>query len=1121
MHLKPIATILAACFLFGSSADAQLLYPIKKDKKWGLINREGQLVLPARYDAIGDFDSCGLALVQLLGKSGLIDSTGSVLVAPQYEVLTVLGPSRFAVMEDGHWKLRDNQGRDLLPLSYDEIVGLGENHFLFRKDDKWGIANDTGRVLSMPAYDAVSIKAEFGQVYFVTENNGLTGLVLENGTLILPPVAEEVTFVHPYLFIYRNGLEWRAVDHRGLSLPVGAFHYYQQVEPLLFYFQRRDTATLIDLTSHKVLSRGVYRGFSPFDSSHVLCRIDSKVGLMHKDGHLVLSTCYSEIYPHLPALYRANIDGRWGLVAKGDSTVLSFEHSYIGAMMRNGHLMLMRDSKYGLSDAYGKVLIEPVYDRLEFASGKVIARREGTLLFLDLDEDENSGPSPRYRRHFTISVNKQENRTRNYAYAWSNAIRSYNSEWYFDAGTESWGMRRLSDGSIKIPPVFERIDVLEDLGLTLVAVYKPNEFYFGGVRFKTDRVYGLVKNDTGKLVHKLNLIDLEVDSLKKGKSTARCIYDNGSHGLVSKSGQDLQLNFSYLGPFKDGVALASKSGSLTAVTSSQLNSHHSLGSLSDYFSEMLEYPTLQLSSPNGFDLLRTGKVICSDCKWGYIDTTGKWVVQPIYQAARDFENKTGIVRKGQHWGVVDAQGNELLPCQYDDISMMNSAGGIALKIFRQQEKYGLVDSTGAMILEAVYDQVGAIRNGHIAVERNKTWGFADEQGREVIPCQYQRVGSFNEGLAAVQLGNKWGFIDTAGNAVLACFYSKVGNFSNGLAPAKDHRLQLGYIDRSGQWVIKPQFTKAQDFDRGVARVEMKAGSYLRTALIDTLGRLISKPKFQGISDFDQHGLAVAKLDGKSTRRQLINLKGQLMGSDNWQTIHPFREGLARVQDGGLTGYIDTSGQLVIPLTFSKAGDFHEGLAVAWRDKRCGYIDRSGAFAIAPEFNRCGDFQDSIALVGKTGRPTGLIDHQGREAIQTGELKILAHSEGRTLVEDNNRRQYFINENKSTLGGKYRTATAFSHGVAAVKKRGSQWALINRQGVLISAAKFDKVYGFEDGYAKVRVKGVEGLVNERGEYILDPAYDSISSAGKGMFRVERGNKIGYVDFSGNWVWDLQD
>ena len=123
-----------------------------------------------------------------------------------------------------------------------------------------------------------------------------------------------------------------------------------------------------------------------------------------------------------------------------------------------------------------------------------------------------------------------------------------------------------------------------------------------------------------------------------------------------------------------------------------------------------------------------------------------------------------------------------------------------------------------------------------------------------------------------------------------------------------------------------------------------------------------------------------------------------------------------------------------------------------------------------------------------------------------------------MVRDEKYRFYYITEQAGLYDGFYQRATEFKHGVAVVQV-GGKWGIINQRGIEIIPPKYDKIESFENGYAKVRIKGFNGLSNLKGELIVDPDYEYISYAGEGLFRVEQGDKIGYFDMDGRWVWSL--
>ncbi|MCK5401419.1 MAG: WG repeat-containing protein [Flavobacteriaceae bacterium] len=92
------------------------------------------------------------------------------------------------------------------------------------------------------------------------------------------------------------------------------------------------------------------------------------------------------------------------------------------------------------------------------------------------------------------------------------------------------------------------------------------------------------------------------------------------------------------------------------------------------------------------------------------------------------------------------------------------------------------------------------------------------------------ISPFNDGLSAIKKGNQWAFIDQEGSVVIDfrddVMTSKIDNdnypvFINGrclIIQKKEGISYLGYIDKSGNTVIKPQFLNATNFNKNIAIV---------------------------------------------------------------------------------------------------------------------------------------------------------------------------------------------------------------------------------------------------------------------------------------------------------------
>ena len=85
--------------------------------------------------------------------------------------------------------------------------------------------------------------------------------------------------------------------------------------------------------------------------------------------------------------------------------------------------------------------------------------------------------------------------------------------------------------------------------------------------------------------------------------------------------------------------------------------------------------------------------------------------------------------------------------------------------------------------------------------------------------QFDRAGSFGDGLGAVSIGIEWGFVDKTGHYVITPQFRFAGGFSDGLA-AVTVGDNWGFIDKTGHYVINPQFNFARSFSEGLAAVRI-------------------------------------------------------------------------------------------------------------------------------------------------------------------------------------------------------------------------------------------------------------------------------------------------------------
>jgi hypothetical protein len=125
-----------------SKARGVYLFPVSIKEvggnKWGYINAKGKIILSPIYDHGGDFQDNGLAIVQLMDHSGVIDEKGYFIVKPKYETINPFSEGRATVITPKGFKVIDESGKETTPRTYSFIGDYKEGRAIIADTDEHG-----------------------------------------------------------------------------------------------------------------------------------------------------------------------------------------------------------------------------------------------------------------------------------------------------------------------------------------------------------------------------------------------------------------------------------------------------------------------------------------------------------------------------------------------------------------------------------------------------------------------------------------------------------------------------------------------------------------------------------------------------------------------------------------------------------------------------------------------------------------------------------------------------------------------------------------------------------------------------------------------------------------------
>jgi hypothetical protein len=365
-------------------------------------------------------------------------------------------------------------------------------------------------------------------------------------------------------------------------------------------------------------------------------------------------------------------------------------------------------------------------------------------------------------------------------------------------------------------------------------------------------------------------------------------------------------------------------------------------------------------------------------KVGFIDRTGKFVIEPVLDKAWPFSAALGrtSVQRGAISGVIDKTGAWVFQTDYQEvlpaISFRHGQSTAFGWNFRNAEKWGLLDFDGHVVLEAEFDQpIQYCDGGRLSVEKNKEslyfkadgsalqpregrlvdaacfggfppyalkigdkLGLVDAESRPVTPVQFEAIVSAGRDARNVKLDGKWGRIGLDGHWIIQPKFSYLSNDGDILVAAVESK--RGFMRSDGSWLIEPKFDAARrrrDADTAFVTVDGATG-LLR--LTDQSWVIPPRP---GVM-CDINNAILSQRDGKRT---ILSRSGE-----TWIDIDADRIALAL--DFGLMtflrndkwGLIDTTGGLIVEPQFEEPVQFTPALrGVAWakRDGNWCAIDR--------------------------------------------------------------------------------------------------------------------------------------------------------------------------------------
>lgn len=455
------------------------------------------------------------------------------------------------------------------------------------------------------------------------------------------------------------------------------------------------------------------------------------------------------------------------------------------------------------------------------------------------------------------------------------------------------------------------------------------------------------------------------------------------------------------------------------------------------------------------------------------DLTLKVMLPLIYEGCTYLKDGLVRIEMNEKYGIITIYGDEIVPCIYDAIDYQG--GWISV---RTNGKYGFLDITGKQILPCIYDYAVSFFSGWGVVEKDKKWGAINMYGTEIIPFSNWHFYRWTDNLVALCLfnSNKWAVVDHTGRRITHNYYEDLGGFWS-----ERQQYQNQYADIYAS-LYSAEYSEVEPVFCGDMYLVSRNGL---CGFIDERGEEVIPCKYKCVSAFN-NGIARVKKDYYTWL--FIDKGDNVILQLDYEGVSDFAEGLALVMRNGKCGYIDISGNEVIPCIYEKARLFNNGVAPVKNDKWV-FIDKLGN-VVSKELERDYDevemTESRLWRVYYSGK-YGLVDMDGQEILPCIYKYIYKLADGVWRAD---------------LDYPYERCSL----------------LIDDAGNQLSSNKYDGIHSWErnQGVIVAHLNGKDGLIDIRGHDIVPCIYEHISSLDGGMWKVRLNDKFGIMGNDGKIV-----
>ena len=341
-----------------------------------------------------------------------------------------------------------------------------------------------------------------------------------------------------------------------------------------------------------------------------------------------------------------------------------------------------------------------------------------------------------------------------------------------------------------------------------------------------------------------------------------------------------------------------------------------------------------------------------------------------------YEDNVLRVQKDGKYGLIDLNGKELLPTEYDEIIGLNGIENSIL--IKKDDKYGLVNDTGSVIIEPNYKEIKNLgetyREGYITIDENDKYGVIGATKMKLLDNKYDNIEQvYLSDYYLVTENGERKVINSSGETILNSGFDQISSKTEDGFIYVSQGL-YGEINTTGEVQIEPTYQDLKQVKKGV----YIAKNNDRYGIIDNEGNTMipfdytlityNKDAKLFIADDANYNTTIinenyeSKITGilseinttKSYIRMRVDdeYKYYDLSCQEKTNIEVLEDNtLFLSKKDGKYGFVDKKGNVVVDYIYDDATEQNEyGFVAVKKDGKWGTIDKDGKVVVEPIYN---------------------------------------------------------------------------------------------------------------------------------------------------------------------------